>query len=78
MKKFFIRNKKNGIRQGYMGHLITIANHIMKKSEKNQEFNEYLKNNLDAECLQKWETLVNTQLYKIDMAQEVQLVISLL
>ncbi|KAK0177465.1 hypothetical protein PV328_001516 [Microctonus aethiopoides] len=67
------QNKKNGIRQGYMGHLITIANHIMKKSEKNQEFNEYLKNNLDAECLQKWETLVNTQLYKIDMAQEVQL-----
>lgn len=60
------RNKENGVRQGYMGHLINIANNIVTQCEKNNILASFLKNNLSPECLSKWENLVNTQLVEIN------------
>ncbi|XP_025163428.1 serine/threonine-protein phosphatase 6 regulatory subunit 3 isoform X1 [Harpegnathos saltator] len=60
------QNKENGVRQGYMGHLINIANDIVSQCEKSNILNSFLKNNLSSECLSKWEKLVSTQLVEIN------------
>ncbi|XP_070152721.1 serine/threonine-protein phosphatase 6 regulatory subunit 3 isoform X2 [Polyergus mexicanus] len=60
------QTKENGIRQGYMGHLINIANNIVTQCEKSNILASFLKNNLSPECLNKWENLVNTQLMEIN------------
>lgn len=63
---FDCRNKENGVRQGYMGHLINIANNIVTQCEKNNILASFLKNNLSPECLTKWENLVSVQLVEIN------------
>ncbi|XP_011866447.1 PREDICTED: serine/threonine-protein phosphatase 6 regulatory subunit 3 isoform X2 [Vollenhovia emeryi] len=60
------QNKENGVRQGYMGHLINIANNIVIQCEKNNILASFLKNNLSPECLTKWENLVSVQLVEIN------------
>ncbi|KAL6425582.1 hypothetical protein ACFW04_009614 [Cataglyphis niger] len=60
------QTKENGVRQGYMGHLINIANNIVTQCEKSNILASFLKNNLSPECLSKWENLVNTQLMEIN------------
>ncbi|XP_074101639.1 phosphatase 6 regulatory subunit 1-like protein fmt isoform X2 [Cotesia typhae] len=65
------QKKENGIRQGYMGHLINIANNIVKKSEKSEELSKYLKENVPQECFEKWEALVNTQLAEINKTHQI-------
>ncbi|XP_032690827.1 serine/threonine-protein phosphatase 6 regulatory subunit 3-like isoform X3 [Odontomachus brunneus] len=60
------QNKENGVRQGYMGHLINIANDIVTQCEKSNILDSFLKNNLSPECLSKWEKLVSTQLVEIN------------
>lgn len=60
------QNKENGVRQGYMGHLINIANDIVNQCKKSNILDSFLKNNLSPECLSKWEELVNTQLVEIN------------
>ncbi|XP_011329157.1 serine/threonine-protein phosphatase 6 regulatory subunit 3 isoform X2 [Ooceraea biroi] len=64
------QNKENGVRQGYMGHLINIANNIVTQCEKSNILTSFLKNNLSPECLDKWESLVNTQLVEINKIHE--------
>ncbi|XP_011062031.1 PREDICTED: serine/threonine-protein phosphatase 6 regulatory subunit 3 isoform X4 [Acromyrmex echinatior] len=51
------QNKENGVRQGYMGHLINIANNIVTQCEKNNILTSFLKNNVSPECLTRWENL---------------------
>ncbi|XP_018357809.1 PREDICTED: serine/threonine-protein phosphatase 6 regulatory subunit 3 isoform X2 [Trachymyrmex cornetzi] len=60
------QNKENGIRQGYMGHLIKIANNIVTQCEKNNILTSFLKNNVSPECLTRWENLVSVQLVEIN------------
>ncbi|XP_011697032.1 PREDICTED: serine/threonine-protein phosphatase 6 regulatory subunit 3 isoform X4 [Wasmannia auropunctata] len=60
------QNKENGVRQGYMGHLINIANNIVTQCDKNNILASFLKNNLSPECLTKWENLVSVQLVEIN------------
>ncbi|KAL6256512.1 hypothetical protein P5V15_012625 [Pogonomyrmex californicus] len=60
------QNKENGVRQGYMGHLINIANNIVTQCEKSNILASFLKNNLSPECLTKWENLVSVQLVEIN------------
>ncbi|CAL1686532.1 unnamed protein product [Lasius platythorax] len=60
------QTKENGVRQGYMGHLINIANNIVTQCEKSNILASFLKNNLSPECLSKWKNLVNTQLVEIN------------
>lgn len=60
------QTKENGVRQGYMGHLINIMNNIVVQCEKSNILVSFLKNNLSLECLSKWKNLVNTQLVEIN------------
>ncbi|KAG5309482.1 PP6R3 phosphatase, partial [Acromyrmex insinuator] len=60
------QNKENGVRQGYMGHLINIANNIVSQCEKNNILTSFLKNNVSPECLTRWENLVSVQLVEIN------------
>jgi len=53
-----------------MGHLINIANNIVTQCEKSNILSSFLKNNLSRECLDKWESLVNTQLVEINKIHE--------
>lgn len=64
------QTKENGVRQGYMGHLINIANNIVTQCEKSNILASFLKNNLSPECLSKWENLVNTQLMEINKVHQ--------
>ncbi|XP_025993083.1 serine/threonine-protein phosphatase 6 regulatory subunit 3 isoform X2 [Solenopsis invicta] len=64
------QNKENGVRQGYMGHLINIANNIVTQCERNNILASFLKNNLSPECLTKWEDLVSVQLVEINKIHE--------
>ncbi|XP_066582078.1 serine/threonine-protein phosphatase 6 regulatory subunit 3 isoform X2 [Prorops nasuta] len=63
------KNRDSGnsiVRQGYMGHLIKIANNIVSQCEKSYTFDRFLKKNLSFETLSKWEKLVSTQLEDIN------------
>ncbi|XP_043504094.1 serine/threonine-protein phosphatase 6 regulatory subunit 3 isoform X5 [Polistes fuscatus] len=68
------QNKENGIRQGYMGHLINIANNIVLQCEKNNALDTFVKTNLSTECLNKWEILVNTKLVEINKTRAIFLI----
>ncbi|XP_046827950.1 serine/threonine-protein phosphatase 6 regulatory subunit 3 isoform X1 [Vespa crabro] len=68
------QNKENGVRQGYMGHLINIANNIVIQCEKNNALDTFVKTNLSTECLNKWENLVNIKLVEINKTREIFLV----
>nr|XP_003708528.1 PREDICTED: serine/threonine-protein phosphatase 6 regulatory subunit 3 isoform X1 [Megachile rotundata]XP_012152984.1 PREDICTED: serine/threonine-protein phosphatase 6 regulatory subunit 3 isoform X1 [Megachile rotundata] len=65
------QNAENGIRQGYMGHLINIANNIVNQREKSEGLDKFLKDNVSSECLTKWENLVNTKLAKINKTHQI-------
>ncbi|XP_076169433.1 phosphatase 6 regulatory subunit 1-like protein fmt isoform X2 [Ptiloglossa arizonensis] len=67
------QNMENGIRQGYMGHLINIANNIVNQRKKSEDLDNFLKSNLSSECLNKWKNLVNTQLAKINKTHQILL-----
>nr|XP_031828128.1 serine/threonine-protein phosphatase 6 regulatory subunit 3-like [Nomia melanderi] len=60
------QNSVNGVRQGYMGHLIIIANNIVNQRKKSKSLDNFLQSNLSCECLNEWENLVNTDLAKIN------------
>ncbi|XP_018400656.1 PREDICTED: serine/threonine-protein phosphatase 6 regulatory subunit 3 isoform X2 [Cyphomyrmex costatus] len=64
------QNKENGVRQGYMGHLINIANNIVTQCEKNNILTSFLKNNVTPECLTRWENLVSVQLVEINKVHQ--------
>lgn len=68
------RSAENGIRQGYMGHLINIANNIVNQREDSESLDKFLKDNLSSECLDKWDDLVNTKLSKINKTHQIFLV----
>ncbi|XP_014598395.1 PREDICTED: serine/threonine-protein phosphatase 6 regulatory subunit 3 isoform X1 [Polistes canadensis] len=68
------QNKENGVRQGYMGHLINIANNIVLQCEKNNALDTFVKTNLSTECLNKWEILVNTKLVEINKTRAIFLI----
>lgn len=57
-----------------MGHLISIANNIVKQAEKCENFDKFLKTNVDKVTYEKWESLVNTQLAEINKTNEILLV----
>ncbi|XP_012286736.1 serine/threonine-protein phosphatase 6 regulatory subunit 3 isoform X2 [Orussus abietinus] len=65
--------KGKSIRQGYMGHIINIANNIVSQCEKNNVLDTFLKVNLPTESRNKWETLVTTQLVEVNKAQNAPL-----
>lgn len=62
-----------GVRQGYMGHLICIANNIVKQTEKSEKLDKFLKDNIDKICYDKWNDLVNNQLAEINKTNEILL-----
>lgn len=57
-----------------MGHLINIANNIVKQRERSENLDKFLKNNLLLECLNKWENFVNVELTKINKTHQILLV----
>ncbi|XP_033328291.2 phosphatase 6 regulatory subunit 1-like protein fmt [Megalopta genalis] len=67
------QNSENGVRQGYMGHLINIANNIVNQCKKSANLDKFLKANLSRKCLNKWKNLVNTDLAKINETHQMLL-----
>lgn len=67
------QRKENENKQGYMGHLIHIANNIVNQREKSESLDKFLKNNLSPECLTKWDNFVNTELAKINETHQIPL-----
>ncbi|XP_012342045.1 serine/threonine-protein phosphatase 6 regulatory subunit 3 isoform X1 [Apis florea] len=67
------QNKEIGNKQGYMGHLINIANNIVNQRERSENLDKFLKNNLLLECLNKWENFVNVELTKINKTHQILL-----
>lgn len=65
------QNKENGVRQGYMGHLINIVNNIVSKCKKDSALDNFVKMNLSPEYLNKWEDLVNNKLVEINKTREI-------
>ncbi|XP_029047430.1 serine/threonine-protein phosphatase 6 regulatory subunit 3 isoform X2 [Osmia bicornis bicornis] len=65
------QSAENGIRQGYMGHLINIANNIVNQREDSESLDKFLKDNLSSECLDKWDDLVNAKLSKINKTHQI-------
>lgn len=71
---FNFRGKEKGIRQGYMGHLINIANNIVTQREKSNVLDSFLKANLSPDCLNKWDSLASNQLAEINKTHKIYLV----
>ncbi|XP_033183135.1 phosphatase 6 regulatory subunit 1-like protein fmt [Bombus vancouverensis nearcticus] len=67
------QNKEIENKQGYMGHLINIANNIVNQREKNENLDKFLKDNLSPECLNKWDNFVNVELTKINKTHQILL-----
>ncbi|XP_015119641.1 serine/threonine-protein phosphatase 6 regulatory subunit 3 isoform X2 [Diachasma alloeum] len=67
------QSKEKGVRQGYMGHLIGVANNIVKQSEKCEGLEKFLKTNITTECFNQWDNLVNTQLAEINDTHQILL-----
>ncbi|XP_046411016.1 serine/threonine-protein phosphatase 6 regulatory subunit 3 isoform X1 [Neodiprion fabricii] len=67
------QGEEKGIRQGYMGHLINIANNIVTQCEKNNILQSFLKTNLSPDCLTKWEALATNQLADINKIHKIYL-----
>ncbi|XP_063987263.1 serine/threonine-protein phosphatase 6 regulatory subunit 3 isoform X2 [Diachasmimorpha longicaudata] len=67
------QSKEKGIRQGYMGHLIGIANNIVTQSTKCEALEKFLKTNMTTECFNQWENFVNTQLTEINETHQILL-----
>lgn len=67
------QNKEIENKQGYMGHLINIANNIVNQREKNENLDKFLKDNLLPECLNKWDNFVNVELTKINKTHQILL-----
>lgn len=70
----FRDSELNGLRQGYMGHLINIANDIASRVESYNLLESFLKTNIPPEVLKKWESLVSAQLAEINEIQAMVLV----
>ncbi|XP_012257302.2 serine/threonine-protein phosphatase 6 regulatory subunit 3 isoform X2 [Athalia rosae] len=65
------QGEERGIRQGYMGHLINIANNIVTQCEKSNVLEAFLKANLSPDCLNKWEALASNQLADINKTHKI-------
>lgn len=61
-------------KQGYMGHLINVANNIVNQREKSENLDKFLKDNLLPECLSNWDNFVNIELTKINKIHQIHLV----
>lgn len=61
-------------KQGYMGHLINVANNIVNQREKSENLDKFLKDNLLPECLSNWDNFVNIELTKINRIHQIHLV----
>lgn len=72
----YSRNTGSGVRQGYMGHLINIANNIVNQCKKSGNLDKFLKDNLSPECLSKWDELVDNELATINKTYQILLVCS--
>ncbi|XP_014214498.1 serine/threonine-protein phosphatase 6 regulatory subunit 3 [Copidosoma floridanum] len=68
-----ILNNQNKVRPGYMGHLVVMANEIVKQCEECNVLSDYLKKNLPEENMQKWELFVSSQLDEINKKQQIVL-----
>ncbi|XP_053971363.1 serine/threonine-protein phosphatase 6 regulatory subunit 3 [Hylaeus anthracinus] len=60
-------------RQGYMGHLINIANNIVNQCKKSEDLDNFLKANLPPKCLYEWNKFVNVSLVIINKTNQVVL-----
>lgn len=67
------QNTGSGVRQGYMGHLINIANNIVNQCKKSGNLDKFLKDNLSPECLSKWDELVDNELATINKTHQILL-----
>ncbi|KOX78430.1 Serine/threonine-protein phosphatase 6 regulatory subunit 3 [Melipona quadrifasciata] len=67
------QNKEMKNKQGYMGHLINVANNIVNQREKSENLDKFLKDNLLPECLSNWDNFVNIELTKINKIHQIHL-----
>ncbi|XP_058792576.1 serine/threonine-protein phosphatase 6 regulatory subunit 3 [Phymastichus coffea] len=63
-------NQQNSIRQGYMGHVIIIANEIVTRCTEINELSDFLKTNLPEETSEKWKSFISTKLDEINRKQQ--------
>ncbi|KAG7211282.1 hypothetical protein KM043_010587 [Ampulex compressa] len=65
------QNKENGVRQGYMGHLINIADNIVNQCEKYDILDNFLKTNLSTDTHSKWTNFVTKELAEINKTHQI-------
>lgn len=70
----YFRTKPKGVRQGYMGHLINIANNIVNEYEKNSSLDEFIKGNVSKDTLEAWEIFIKGPLADANKTQRIILV----
>lgn len=74
IKVFYYRFQQVNLKQGYIGHIIAIANEIMINYEANDFLLKFLQTNLPETVMQKWEMFVKTKLDEINKKQQLSLV----
>ncbi|KAJ9574671.1 hypothetical protein L9F63_008203, partial [Diploptera punctata] len=64
------QSRTGGLRKGYMGHLIKIANHIAQQSEKGPLGN-FIKEHVAAETVTAWEAFVTNTLAETNKTHQI-------
>ncbi|XP_011502575.1 PREDICTED: serine/threonine-protein phosphatase 6 regulatory subunit 3 [Ceratosolen solmsi marchali] len=68
-----LRNQENGVKQGYMGHLIILVNNIVTRCEENNILSNYLRTNLSEDIIKQWQHFIKTKLDEVNKIQELML-----
>lgn len=67
------RSQSKGVRQGYMGHLVNIANNIVEQWDKTP-FGEFITEKLSSETIEAWKKFVGEPLAEVNKKQSEVLV----
>ncbi|GLV33771.1 fiery mountain [Carabus blaptoides fortunei] len=65
------QRKPKGIRQGYMGHLINIANEIVQQCKQNTSLDTFISENLDKDTLESWNNFIISSLAETNKTQSI-------
>lgn len=68
------QTQPKGVRQGYMGHLINIANLVAEQCKENSSLDTFITEHVPKDRLEAWNDFANSDLEETNKVQRITLV----